>query len=241
MKTFVFGFLATAGIAVSAQAAFGFSYQFSTDNGATWGNSRTISIHSGDSDVRFRVVAYATPGTTVSTVNGTGPAVAFGRLTGSEKLTNWGAHSGDMMIGSMTRGEMSSGGVTYLASSTSSGNTILGSNVVTSFASQLLVSGVLASYCPSSGGAPDYQWIVRTGTIRVGAADGVRTIGFGNNTRLQNTWYYDNLINGVQDVNTATPNGVAIDINGTLNVIPAPGTLLLTGLAGLAAVRRRRA
>jgi len=241
MKTFVFGFLATVGIAVSAHAAFGFSYEFSTDNGATWGNNRTISIYSGDSNVRFRVVAYATPGTTVTTANGTGPAVAFGRLTGSEKLSNWGAASGDMLVASMTRGEMTSGGVTYLASSTSSGNTILGSTAVTSFTSQLFLSGALAAYCPSSGGTPDYQWVVRTGTIRVGVNSGTRTILFGNNTRLQTSWYYDNLINGVQDVNTATPSGVVIDFNGTLNVIPAPATLLFAALAGLAAVRRRRA
>ncbi|MBX3390270.1 MAG: hypothetical protein KF691_12550 [Phycisphaeraceae bacterium] len=240
MKTFVIGFLAAGGIAAGAHASFGFSYEFSSDDGATYGNDRTVDVTTGSATVRFRVVAYASPGTQVTTVNGTGPAVAFARITGSEVLTNWGSGANGDLLSSHFRGSMSAGNAAYLSNSISSGNTILGTTAPTSFAANLLLSGALAAYCPSSGGAPQLQWIVRTGVMTIGQAGGTRTIMFHNNSRTQSFWYHDLLINGAQEVNTATPDADLIDFAGTLHVIPAPGALALAGIAGAVGVRRRR-
>ncbi|MBN8598617.1 MAG: PEP-CTERM sorting domain-containing protein [Planctomycetes bacterium] len=242
MKNFVLGLTAICGIAASANAAWGFKYQFSTDGGATYGALRSVDVSGGDVNVKFRVVAYADEGTTTTTPSGTGPVVAYGRYTGSERMSNWGsAATGDAFVGLMTRGQLTSGGTTYLNSSFSAGNTTLGGTTATSFASQLLLSGALAAYCPSSGGTPQLEWVIRTGEIKVGQLGGTRTITFGNNQRTQNTWYHDVLVNGVQDVTTGTPAGSATDIGGTLEVVPAPGAFALIGLGGLVAARRRRA
>lgn len=241
MKTFVFGFLATAGIAVSANAAFGFSYEFSTDGGATFGNNRTLNASGGPTQVQFRVVAYAAADTIVTTAEGSGPVAAFARLTGSEILTNWGSGANDDSMGLMFRGSMPQGGVQYLSSSFSNGNTIVGTTMATSFAANQLLPGSLDAYCTSAGGAPQLQWIVRTGTMTVGYTPGPRTIEFRNNTRTQNFWYHDLVVNGVRDSSIAQPDGDAIDFNGTLRVIvPAPTSLALAGFAGLAGLRRRR-
>lgn len=241
MKTFVFGFLASAGIAVSAHAAFGFSYEFSTDGGATYGNNRSIDLSLGSNQVRFRVIAYATVDTMVTTAGGTGPVAAFGRLTGSEALTNFGLGSNGDTVGAMTRGAMTQGGVQYLLNSYSAGKMILGSTAATSFTSNLILPGALDGYCTSAGGAPQLQWIVRTGIMTIGDALGPRTIEFRNNTRTQNLWYHDLLVNGVRDSSIATPTGDAIDFNGTLRVVvPAPASLAIAGLTGLVGLRRRR-
>ncbi|MBS0187685.1 MAG: PEP-CTERM sorting domain-containing protein [Planctomycetes bacterium] len=242
MKNFVLGLTAVAGIAASANAAWGFKYQFSTDNGATWSSNASVDVSSGDKNVKFRVLAYADPGTIVNATGGPGQAVAFARITGSEKLSGWGsASNGDALVGVMTRGDLTNGNAAYTTSSLSAGNTILGNTTALSFASILLNSGQLAAYCPSSGGTPDLEWVIRTGEMKVGQLGGTRVIGFGNNQRTTNTWYRDLLNNGVQDVNTGAPEGQASDVNGSLQVVPAPGALALVGLGGLVAARRRRA
>lgn len=241
MKNFVLGLTAIAGIAASANAAWGFKYQFSTDGGATYGALRSVDVSGGDVNVKFRVVAYADPGTVVNAINGPGPAIAFNRYTGSEKLFGWGgAAAGDALI-SQNRGEMTQNGTTYLVSSFSAGNTVLGNTVATSFGSELQFPGTITQYAPSSGGTPKLEWVIRQGEIRVGQLGGTRTITFANNQRTANTWYRDLLLNGSQDVNSAAPDGSATDIGGTLEVVPAPGSLALIGLGGLVAARRRRA
>lgn len=245
MKNFVLGLTAIAGIAASANAAWGYKYEFSTDGGATYGAARAIDTSGGDVNVRFRVVAYVDPNTPVTTAAGTGQAVAFGRITGSEKLTGWGgAANGDAFVGAMTRGAMTNGNAEYLQSSLSAGNTILGTTTALSFASQLLTSGPLANYCPSSDGVPQYEWVIRTGQIKVGQLGGTRVITFGQNSRTAtntNLWYHDVLTNGVQDVSTGVPQAEQINVDGVLTVVPAPGSLALVGLGGLVAARRRRA
>lgn len=247
MKNFVLGLTAVAGIAASANAAWGFKYQFSTDGGTTWSSNASVDVSGGNAAVKFRVVAYADPDTQVNATNGPGPAVAFARYTGGEKFTNFGSAANGDSVSGMNRGALTSGGSTYLNSSFSAGNFFVGNptsaapNGPQSFASQLLLSGALAAYCPSSGGTPQLEWVIRTGNMTVGQLGGTRTITFGNNWRSTNTWYRDLLINGVQDVNTAAPVGQASDVAGTLQVVPAPGALALVGLGGLVAARRRRA
>jgi hypothetical protein len=231
--------LAVAGVAVCAHAGYGFSYEFSTDGGATYGNDRSIDVTLGAKQVLFRVVAYADPGTTATTGAGTGPVVAFARLTGSEVLTNFGNGSVGDSLGAMTRGEMTQGNPAYLTNSFGSDNMVLGGTLLTSFASQLLLSGALVPFCPSVGGTPKLEWIVRTGTMTIGQT-GARMITFHNNTRTQLNWNYDLVVGSVRDLTSKTPDGPVVDRLGTLEVIPAPGTLAAIGLAGVVSSRRRR-
>lgn len=248
MKNAVLAVTAIAGIAASANAAWGFKYQFNTGSG--WTSAATVDVSGGAATVQFRVVAYADAGTLSSLApaaggSGSNEVVAFARYTGSEKFSNFGAAAnGDMLNAGMTRGDMSSGGSTYLSSSLSGGALIVGGTTATSFASQLLLAGALAAYCPSSGGTPDLEWIIRAGSIKVGnsiLAAQNRLITFSNNNRTSNTWYRDSIVNGVQDVNAGAPVGQASDVAGILMVIPTPGSLALVGLGGLVAARRRRA
>lgn len=249
MKNAVLAVTAIAGIAASANAAWGYKYQFNTGSG--WTSAASVDVTGGAVNVQFRVVAYADAGTLSSLApaaggSGSNEVVAFARYTGSEKFNNFGtAAAGDMLNAGMGRGDLSSGGATYLTSSLSGANFIVGGTTATSFASQLLLAGALAAYCPSSGGTPDLEWVIRSGSIKVGnstIAAQNRVITFSNNTRTGGgTWYRDSLVNGVQDVNAGAPVGSPADIAGTLTVIPTPGALALVGLGGLVAARRRRA
>lgn len=241
MKNFVLGLTAICGFAAAANAEWGAIYQFNTGSG--WVNNAAVDVSGGNVNVQFRVVAYVSAGTIIDATGGPGPAAAFNRYVGSERLSNFGGVAGDG-LSAQTRGQMTQSGGTYLSSSLNAGvNTILGNTQPTSFASQLLFSGTLAQYCPSSGGTPVLQWTIRTGTMTVSQLGGTRTITFGNNQRTGSTWYRDlfNADTGQQDVNSANPSGSATDIGGTLEVVPAPGSLALLGLGGLAVARRRRA
>ncbi|MBS0189435.1 MAG: hypothetical protein JSS51_15335 [Planctomycetes bacterium] len=240
MRASTFSVYAAAGITSSALASFGFSYEFSTDGGVTFNNTAVTDATSGPVDVQFRVVAYATPGSNVTTTNGSGAVVAFARLTGSERFNNFGASAGDS-ISEMTRGQMSSGNAAYFTTSLNGANTILGTTAVTSFASKLWLPNQLAAFCPTSGGTPDLAWVVRTGTLTFGPTIGHRIVTFQNNTRSQSYWYHDYFFNGAQDVTWAAPDGVASDFNGTLLVIPTPGSIAVIAGATLLVFCRRRA
>lgn len=251
MKNAVLAVTAIAGIAASANAAWGYKYQFNTGSG--WTNAASVDVTGGAVNVQFRLVAFADAGTLSSLAlpagsdgASTNQVVAFARYTGSEKFTNFGAAAnGDMLNAGMTRGDLSSGGTTYLSSSLSAGSLIVGGTTATSFASQLLLAGALAAYAPASGGTPDLEWVIRSGSIKVGNSTiGAqnRVITFTTNTRTGGgTWYRDALVNGVQDVNAGAPVGQPVNIDGVLTVIPTPGSLALVGLGGLVAARRRRA
>ncbi|MBY0114228.1 MAG: hypothetical protein K2Y21_15560 [Phycisphaerales bacterium] len=253
MKNVVLAVTAIAGIAASANAAWGYKYQVSTDGGATWSSNAVVNVTGGAATVNFRVVAFADAGTLSSLAlppgadgSSTNQVVAFARYTGSEKFTNFGAAAnGDMLNAGMTRGELSSQGATYLSSSLSGGSLIVGGTTATSFASQLLLAGPLSAYTPSSGGTPDLEWVIRAGSIKVGNSTvGAqnRIITFTNNNRTGGgTWYRDALVNGVNDVNAGAPVGTPINIDGTITVVPTTGSLALVGLGGLVAARRRRA
>ena len=245
MKSMIAVIVGVAGVATAANAAWGFRYQFSTDNGATWVSNATVDISGGNvTGVRFRVVAYADPGTNVAAAGGAGPAIHFARYTGSELLTNFGsAGSGDAVTSNTFGGESGfSGNAAYTTSGVSGSNFRLGGTAATSFGSRLLLPADLAAFAPSQGGTPKLTYVIRAGTLTVGAAGGVRVINFRNNARTQAQWYRDLIINGNSDVAVANPDGTATDINGVLNVIiPTPGSLALLGLGGLVAARRRRA
>lgn len=263
MKSFLLGLVAVAGAGACAQGAWGFKYQFIDTTTGLWSSNAAATVSGGTNSVQFRVVAYVDAGTTINAVNGAGPAVAFARLTAEEKMTNFGSVSGDAVLTS-TRGIMHVGNPSYTSSNVSGSTTYFGTNLVTSFAGQLLTSGALTSFCPSSGGVPQLEWVVRAGSIRVGGPAGVRGITFSNSARSETLWYRDVLLppSGSlwfrQDVNTGTPSGAPIglrgsealeeipatDIAGTVTVtiedVPAPGTLGTLGLVLIGACRRRR-
>jgi hypothetical protein len=251
MKNVVLAVTAIAGIAASANAAWGYKYQVNTGSG--WVNAATVNVTGGSVNVQFRLVAFADAGTLSSLAlpGGADPAstnqvVAFARYTGSEKFTNFGSGAnGDMLNAGMTRGEMTSSGTTYLSNSFSGGSLIVGGTTATSFASQLLLSGPLSAFTPSTGGIPDLEWVIRVGSIKIGnntVAAQNRVITFTNNTRTgPGTWYRDALVNGANDVNAGAPVGSPVNLDGTITVIPTSGSLALVGLGGLVAARRRRA
>ncbi len=259
MKSFLFGAAVLAGSAACAQGAWGFKYQFLDTGTGQWSSNAAATVIVGGNSVQFRVVAYVDPGWMVNNaVGGPGIAVAFGRLTGQEQMTSFGTDAGDMVL-SHTRGELVSSGPAYLTSSYSGGTMYFGTSAATSFARKVLTSQGLEAYCPSSGGVPQLEWIVRSGAIQIGGAVGlVRSLTFSNSVRTQALWYRDLLVNGVQDVEMGTPSGPpvgrmgggtledvpATDIAGTVTVtivdVPAPGAMGSFAVVALFACRRRR-
>lgn len=255
MKNAVLAVTAIAGIAASANAAWGYKYQFNTGSG--WVSAASVDVTGGSVNVQFRVVAFADPGTLSSLAlsgsadaGSTNQVVAFNRYVGSEKFSNFGsAANGDMLNAGMTRGDMTQGGSTYLSSSLSGGALIVGNGAITSFAATVQL-GTLGNFAPSQGGTPDLEWVIRLGSIKVGNSTvGAqnRVITFSNNTRTTagssggDKWYRDQATNGSLDLTSAAPVGPSTDIAGVLTVIPTPGSLALVGLGGLVAARRRRA
>lgn len=230
----------------TAQGAFGFRYEFSTDSGLSWGLNRTVDVSSNSREVRFRVVAYVDAGTMIAAPGGTGAAVAFGRLTAQEQLTNFGLSGAGDFINVCTFGEVNGGNGNYNSNSVSGGTTLLGVATPLSIAQNSTTPIQLSLFCPSSGSTPKLEWIVRLGVMTVGRftpeSQG-RVITFSNARRTQNQWYRDVVdpFSGLPDLGRADPEGVATDFVGTLTVVPAPGAIALS-IAGMAAhaIRRRR-
>ncbi|HEX8876713.1 MAG TPA: hypothetical protein VF777_08200 [Phycisphaerales bacterium] len=241
MRLTVIGLAAVVALTAPASAAWGFKYQFSTDNGVTFGSNRLVDVSNADVNLRVRVVAYADPGTIVNTATVAGPAIAFYRYGGSEKFIALnGASVGVTPLG-QTAGDLTTTGTSYLSSSFSGTTPILGTTSITSFAAQLLLTGTLANFAPSFGGTPQLEWVIRTANIRVSKLGGARTIVFSNNTRITNSWYRDPPTDSISSANAGSPEGQATDIQGILTVIPAPSVLALLGLVLLGSPRRRLA
>ena len=246
MKNFVLGLTAVAGIAASANAQYGFRYEFNTGSG--WTSNATVDAGAGSQVVQFRVVAYVAPGTNITANSISGGAILFGRYTGSEVMAGLFGASGDSVLtntGTGTDGfaPALSANAAYNGNGLIAGvGTRLGGTAGTSFTGRLLLDP--AAYAPSLGGTPQLQSVIRAGTIRVGQTLGSRVINFRNNTRVLNGqgWYREGFnANSAFDATLGWPAGSATDINGVLNVIPTPGSLALLGLGGLVAARRRRA
>lgn len=239
MNHFVLCFTAAAACSIPASAAWGFRYEFSTDNGATWGD-RTIDVAAVAVDVRFRVIAYADPGTVVHATNGAGFAVALTRVQAQDRFTNMAQANGDSVL-SNTWGEMPSGNANYTSSSFQGSSLLLGTAGVTSFALNFLTATQGNAFSPSRGGTPKLEWVVRLGELRVGkftTESQHRQIVFGNLSRRQTFWYADLPVEGDASTNAATPDGVATDLEGTLTVVPAPAVSI--AFVGLGLQRRRR-
>lgn len=237
---------AVALVCGTAQGGFAFRYEFSTDAGLSWGLNRTIDVANSGREVRFRVVASVDPGTMITTPGGTGAAVAFGRLTAQEKLTNFGLAGAGDSVSVSTFGEVNGGNGQYNSSSVSGGTTFLGVSTVLSIAQNTTTPLQLTLFCPSSGSTPKLEWIVRLGIMNVGRFTPEaqnRVITFSNVRRTQNQWYHDVVdpFTGLPSLERADPEGIATDFTGTLTVVPMPGTIAVAVAAmGCAAVRRRR-
>lgn len=256
MKNAVLAVTAIAGIAASANAAWGYKYQFNTGSG--WTNAASVDVSGGAVTVQFRVVAYADAGTLSSLLlpagadaGSTNQVIAFARYVGSDTFQNFGAAANGDMLVTHNRGQMTANGTTFLSNSLSSGNMILGNSAITSFSGQTILSGGLDAFAPNKGGTPVLEWVVRGGSIKVGnntVAASNRVITFKNNTRTPGNggsqgdkWYRDAAVNGTSDPNSGLAEGAATLVDGTLTVVPTPGALALVGLGGLVAARRRRA
>jgi len=258
MKRLFLATVAVGGAAASAHGAWGFRYQFLDTNTSQWSSNAAASVATGQA-VQFRVVAYVDPNTVINAVNGPGMAVAFCRLTAQEQMGNFGSVAGDTVVTS-TKGAIYNGNAAYTSTSVSGTTTYFGTTMPNSFVGQLFTSGTLAQYCPSNPvthGVPQFEWVVRQGSIRLGGLAPVRTLTFSNSVRSETLWYRDlynpSLPGFGQDVNAASPSGApvgkgisefipATDEAGTVTVtlldVPSPGTL--AGLGGLLVVAGRR-
>lgn len=231
------GFAASAMAAVPVAPAYGLLYEVSTD-GSTWTRNLGVDVSTGSKDVFFRVSSFFTPGTQVTTAEGTGNAVVLARFTGTNKLTNFGNGFFGDLVTNYTR-EVPNGNAAFLQQSQVAGNRILGqTGTPLSFASQLFTT-----LPPTT-----LSTVIASGKITIGNNDlaaFVRTIVFTNNsfgagTAAGLTFYHDGSPISKQ-------SGVPINAGSaefqfaTIEVIPAPGAAALLGLGGLVVARRRRA
>ena len=214
--------LGVAGSSV-AQAAWGLKFEVSGDGGATWSNA--VNALSGQT-LKFRMGVYFDAGTQVTTADGTGNAVAVYRFTGSNEVTNLGA--GDT-IQNMVR--TAANGTNDLIKV--SGGTI-GTTGVTSYGGQFIVEAL-----PDP---PQNYFQFATGELRV--VDTLARV-----MTIRNASFGSFPVNGILLYNSASPvnkqfgqpDEPRTDLEASINVIPAPASLAVLGVAGVLLRRRRSA
>lgn len=211
----------------SAIASGAWGLKFEVWDGSSWVSN---VVADPGSVVKFRFGAYFDPDSppVITTADGTGTAQALTRFTGSNKATGFAA--GDVfqnVVRTITSG--SSAIVTINGS-------IIGTTAVTSFGSQLFLGDV--PFEPYKE--------VYNGEIKLSAtflAPRVITImnnTFGSGSTPGLTYY-----NSASPVNKQSGAPQAggpgrIDMNATIEIIPAPASLAIVGLGGFVAARRRR-
>lgn len=206
-----------------AGAAWGLKFEVSSDAGATWTNA--VNALPGQT-IAFRFGGYFDVGTQVTTADGTGSALAVSRFTGSNQFTGFVA--GDSIfnvVRTATTGEVPIVQV--------SGNTI-GTASVTSFAGQLFL-GPLPT-------PPQTYYQIYVGEIKVSASNFTprvltftnKTFGSGNTKGL--TFFHDGSPTNKQSGPSTEPR---TDLEASISVIPAPGTLAILGVASVLLRRRR--
>lgn len=152
---------------IGANAAWGLKFEVSP-NGISWGSS--IGVTPGGS-VYFRVGAYFDLGTQISTTNGVGNAIVFSRFAGQQKIV--GTVFGDS-VSELVR-LAPDGGATFLSTSTSPGQILIGTNLSTSFASFLPAD--LAPYLAN----PQTYMPLLQGKLRMSIDTTPRTLTVMNN------------------------------------------------------------
>jgi hypothetical protein len=228
MKSMIAAVVGLAGLAAAANAAWGLKYEVSNNGGATWSSS--VIAAPGDV-IKIRFGAYFDAGTSITTGDGTGNALALNRFTGSNQVTNLGA--GDMLQNAVRTSSSGNPALTQIAGGT------IGTTAVTSFGGQLLLD--LSGFV----GNPQTYYQIMTAEVKV-VSGTVRTMvwqnktfGSGNTKGL--TFYHDaSLANKQSDApNSSAPS--RSDMVAEIRVIPTPASMALIGLGGLVAARRRRA
>ncbi|MBX3379799.1 MAG: PEP-CTERM sorting domain-containing protein [Phycisphaeraceae bacterium] len=232
---------AAAGLATSALAvvpvdpSYGLLFEVSTD-GSNWTRDLGVDVSSGAKSVFFRVSSFFTPGTQVTTPDGTSNAVVFARFTGSNSMSNFGSGQNGDLVTNYQR-DVPNGNAAFLQQSQSGGKRIFGqAGTPLSFASQLLLT------LPTE---PVFMTQIASGKITIGNNNlgaMVRTIVFTNNTFGSGatpglSFYRD----GSQQTGAPDNAGAPEFLFATIEVVPAPGAMALLGLGGLVAARRRRA
>lgn len=162
----IFGLCSLVGSLSLAAGTYGMRYEVSTD-GTIW--SPSINVPPG-ALVKFRVGVYFTPGTTVTTTDGKGDAVAVSRFTGSQKVS--GLLNGDT-IQNLVRVSPTGNPVLLTVSNTTG---VIGANTITSFGGQLLFD--LDPYVE----APEYEFVLLQGEIKISASQSPHGLTISNNT-----------------------------------------------------------
>jgi len=159
-------------------AAWGLKFEVSKD-GVVW--SPTVSVDVGET-VKFRFGAYFTPGTKITTADGTGNAIAMTRFTGQNRVEG-------MVAGDSIQNVQIAISVHNSALLLISGD-LIGGTSITSFGSQLLLN--LAPYAAT----PETERPIYTGEIHVGPTPGYRELvinnkQFGAGSTPGLTFYHD--------------------------------------------------
>lgn len=125
--------LAAASCVASAgvQAAWGLKYEVSP-NGVSWGPA--IGVNPGGT-IYFRMGVYFDPGTQVTTSGGVGNAVVFARFNGQQKITN--TLAGQDQVSDLVR-LVPGAGVSFLSTTSNASSILIGTNLATSFASNVM-------------------------------------------------------------------------------------------------------
>lgn len=209
------GVCASLGSTCFAAGTYGMRYEVSTD-GINW--SQSINVPPG-ALVKFRVGVYFTPGTTVTTAEGKGDAVAVSRFTGSQLVS--GKLEGDT-IQNLVR-VAPSGNPVLLAVNNTTG--VIGSNTITSFGGQLLLA--IEPYVE----VPEYEFVLFRGEISISASQpphgltiSNNTFGSGNTAGL--TFYHSASLTNKQS-GRPDPENTREDHNALISVVsggcPVPG------------------
>ena len=187
-----------------ALAAWGLRFEVSKD-GVFW--SPSVHAFAGET-VKFRFGAYFTPGTTVTTLDGIGNAIAMNRFTGQNRVD--GMIPGDAIQNVQTAISVLNPSLLQVT-----GN-LIGTTAITSFGSQLPLN--LAPYAAN----PETERPIYTGEILVGSTPGyremvIRSNQFGAGT-VQGLTFFSST--SVANRYSAKPDdaGARLDLNATITI-----------------------
>lgn len=209
MQAFIFAVAAVAAVSSTARAAWGLRFEVSSD-GVNWVSS--ISANQGDV-IKFRMGSYFDVGTKITTPDGTGNALALRRFTGQTCVDGFGANDA---IQNLTVSVNNNGA----AFRTINGN-LIGTTSSASFAQQFSLDPLPAQ--------PVLYLELFKAEIVVG-------VGVPRLMTVMNNSFGTDLVPGLtffHDASRANQQYAApsdpldrTDINATIQVIPAPATLI---------------
>jgi len=187
-----------------ALASWGLKFEVSRD-GVAWSPSVNASVNE---TVYFRFSAYFTPGTKITTLDGTGNAIALNRFTGQNQAT--GMQPGDSILNLQALIAQHNAALLTISGS------LIGTTSVTSFGAQAILN--LGPYVST----PEVNRPIYSGQIQVGPLPGYREIvisnkQFGSGGTQGLTFYHDASVANRQ---SGKPDDAAarLDLNATIVV-----------------------